>query len=230
VELYKKAYSGMIGLSWIGLIGYMRFFGPLRVFTALVLACLQDMFKFMLFMVVLMVCFASTFYFADFEGWENYGKIQGLLFTQYRWIFGDWEVDPQWDGYHIFLFVCCSFLMTLIMTNLLIAILSDTYARIMGNLEISDQYELNDLIFKLENFMLWNRGRGTEQHLVYAAYDNEMTGNWGGGADASANKIKKNMKELETAFSSQIKAKEKEIISSLKRMIDKNIGRALPQE
>jgi len=43
------------------------------------------------------------------------------------------------------------------MTNLLVAVLSDTYARVTENIAISDQYELNGLILDLELYYFWRR-------------------------------------------------------------------------
>ena len=56
------------------------------------------------------------------------------------------------------LFIVASIFMPLIMLNLLIAIMSDTFARVNSTMVEADGKELNDLILEQENLMVWNKG------------------------------------------------------------------------
>ena len=46
------------------------------------------------------------------------------------------------------------------MLNMLIAIMSDTYARVMSEIVPSDYYELNNLILEQEELVFWKRNKG----------------------------------------------------------------------
>lgn len=48
------------------------------------------------------------------------------------------------------LFIIATFLMPLVMLNMLIAIMSDTYSRVMSELVPSDYMELNEMILEQE--------------------------------------------------------------------------------
>jgi len=47
------------------------------------------------------------------------------------------------------------------MLNLLIAIMSDTFDRVMNNIVHQDAVEMNQLILESEVLMFWNRHKGT---------------------------------------------------------------------
>jgi hypothetical protein len=69
----------------------------------------------------------------------------------------------------------------LIMSNLLITIVSDTYANVISNMAITDSHAMNDVIIELEVYLFWNRKEAIREHLVYAEYDTEVDyDNWTG--------------------------------------------------
>jgi hypothetical protein len=53
---------------------------------------------------------------------------------------------------------------------MLIAIMSDTYARVMADIVPSDFYELNKMILEQEEVMIWNRNKGTPSFLHFGVY------------------------------------------------------------
>jgi hypothetical protein len=50
---------------------------------------------------------------------------------------------------------------------MLIAIMSDTYARVMADIVPSDFSELNDMILEQKEVFLWRRGFGKPQFLHF---------------------------------------------------------------
>lgn len=64
-------------------------------------------------------------------------------------MFGDFVVD-DYSAAHWILFIISSTLLPLIMLNMLIAIMSDTYGRVMGEVVPSDFFELAKMILELE--------------------------------------------------------------------------------
>ena len=73
----------------------------------------------------------------------------GITFAfthNYRLMYGDFEPDSSPANWILFMF--SSLLMPLVMLNMLIAIMSDTYARVMGEIVPSDYRELNSMILE----------------------------------------------------------------------------------
>lgn len=60
----------------------------------------------------------------------------------YLLMYGDFDTE-NYDGASWFLFICASIFMPLVMLNLLIAIMSDTYERVTSGLLEADGKELN---------------------------------------------------------------------------------------
>lgn len=60
--------------------------------------------------------------------------------------------------------------MPLIMLNLLIAIMSDTYERVSNGMVEADGKELNSLILEQENMLFWNRNQKSKSYLHWAVY------------------------------------------------------------
>ena len=63
-------------------------------------------------------------------------------------MFGDFDTDVYTTTSTWILFIISSCLMPLIMLNMLIAIMSDTYSRVMNDIVPSDYYELNKMIIE----------------------------------------------------------------------------------
>lgn len=68
---------------------------------------------------------------------DREGFIASLLFN-YRTTFGDFDTDVYSNNSQWILFLIASIFLPLIMMNLLIAIMSDTYARVMADIVPSD--------------------------------------------------------------------------------------------
>ena len=58
---------------------------------------------------------------------------------------GDWDVD-NYQSFDYVLYVLASIFMTIVMLNLVIAIMGDTYSRVMTEIPETDGQQLNILI------------------------------------------------------------------------------------
>jgi len=68
-------------------------------------------------------------------------------------------------------FLICAVLVTLVMMNLLIAIIGDTFNSVMENIERSGNYQLCKIIFELETIMIRFRNHYEEpKHIILAEY------------------------------------------------------------
>lgn len=93
-------------------------------------------------------------------------------------MYGDFSTDEYNAGMWI-LFIIASIFMPLIMLNLLIAIMSDTYERVSNTMIEADGNELNSLILDQEKMLFWNRDKHQTSFLHWAVYaDSSNSEKW----------------------------------------------------
>ena len=122
------------------------------------------MIPFMIVLMVSLIGFTMSYRALNYDGAED-------LYTSakinYRIMFGDFDTDDYNLAAWTF-FIISSCMMTLIMLNMLIAIMGDTYGRVMGTIIPSDFQELNNMILEMEELLKWNKEKGEPQYLHYA--------------------------------------------------------------
>jgi hypothetical protein len=77
-----------------------------------------------------------------------------------------------------FFYFAVSIVIPLVMLNLLIAVISETFNKVMSTQEISDRSQQNEVILELETFYaLWTNYKGIEEHaqehLIFAEYNSD---------------------------------------------------------
>jgi len=95
-----------------------------------------------------------------------------LLFGEFQ----DGEAYATNEGTALFILAAC--ILTLILLNLVIAIMSDTYERVMTNIVDSDNKQLNSMILQYENFLAWKRKAGSPVHLFWFTYLQASSSAW----------------------------------------------------
>ena len=75
------------------------------------------------------------------------------------------------------------------MLNLLIAIMSDTFEKVMAEIEVSDGLELNNLILDAESLKIRNRTVVTKSVLHWVEYKTQNNKNWGGKSKTVTNAL-----------------------------------------
>jgi hypothetical protein len=183
-------YMYLVFLSVFGIFNYLRLVKTLRVFIELFKACFKDMFSFIIILVVLIVAFNSAFYVRnqvcpDYENcWagnpvsnddsEWVGKPD--LFSQFKYslelaFMDNNAINEQvFQTPQYFLYILQVIIIALVMMNLLIAIISDTYAKVMEKVEQSANSVLCDIILELETFCFWARGSKDYGYVCFAEY------------------------------------------------------------
>jgi hypothetical protein len=74
-------------------------------------------------------------------------------------MYGDFSPDEYTTANWI-LFIIASILLSLVMQILLIAIMSDSYARVMTDIVPQDFLELNEMTLEQEEVLIFSRGLG----------------------------------------------------------------------
>jgi hypothetical protein len=141
---------------FLGLSQFRQF----RVLFTLVKEVGKDMSAFAGFQLLAMTLFGTTLYQLnthtvinpnDPEDYDNV-EIQTIfqqILNVYLLCFGEYSVD-NYEGQDYTIFIMATILLQLIMLNLLIAIMSDTFARVMDEIEETDGMALNNLILDVE--------------------------------------------------------------------------------
>jgi hypothetical protein len=100
----------------------------------------------------------------DFD--TNYGYTLSLLFGDLATSPSDWV---EWAIATIFLV-----LNPIIMFNLLISILGDTYGRVQSNSDIADAKELIELVIEVSDMMYWRRDLKIKKYYIMCEKKNLM--------------------------------------------------------
>mmetsp|Transcript_33373 Transcript_33373/g.32429 ORF Transcript_33373/g.32429 Transcript_33373/m.32429 type:complete len:174 (+) Transcript_33373:526-1047(+) len=140
-----------------------------------------DMIPFLIVLIVAFLGFSITY--AAIKVDEIDDTVDGMVHTYYL-AYADFSYD-NYNTFGWFLYIIASLLIALIMLNALIAIMSDTYARVMSEIIPSDFYELNNLILEQEEILFWKRNSGRAKNLHFAHYmerneDEDWEGAYGG--------------------------------------------------
>ena len=170
-------------ISWVRALSYLRVFQKTRVFIALLVQVMIDMIPFMIVLIGALLGF--TFSYRALTRYSFNASIK----HNYRVMFGDFDTDDYTNA-EWFFFIFSSCLMTLIMLNMLIAIMSDTYAKVMGSIVPSDYQELNNMILEMEEILIWNRNEGEAKFLHFAHYlEKREEAEWEGQVQALMKKL-----------------------------------------
>ena len=147
-------------VMWTRLVGYFRIFDRTRYLIHLLLKVMTDLGPFLI--IFFLSNFAATLAFYSNSSDSDFGD---LLLATYSISYGAWDYTWPTELQYI-IFILCSLINTLVLLNLLIAIISDTYSRVSENLEIVDMQELADIISEVDTIIYWNRNKAKKQYLM----------------------------------------------------------------
>lgn len=138
-------------LLYTRLLSYFRLWGRTRHLIRSITETFHDMIPFVLIMVVLLFAFASA-YIACFEPaqFKQY-DYAGRLFKGFELLLGAYE-DPE-NGPHYLMFVVLSIVALVVLLNMLIAIMGDTFGRVQSNTIVYDYRERLSVNIDLESLI-----------------------------------------------------------------------------
>ena len=129
-------------------------------------------------MVFFLLAFGSSFQILEGTAGTINERIRKSFFEQWLLSFGQFEED-DWDTSEgTFIFCLSTGILTLILMNLIIAIMSETYERVMTSVVESDNRQLNTMILQYENMLFWKRSCGSEKHLFWITYSQSSKDEW----------------------------------------------------
>lgn len=156
-------------ISWMRGINYFRLFTRTRVMVNLIKEVVKDMLSFLIIFFYSTLAFAFI-YFALAEADSE--DLPLFIIDSYKLNLSDYDTtDYSLLDYIVFLFA--TMINTIIMLNLLICILFETYNRVKENLSINDRKELAQLVLEGEINMIRFRDRKEKMYL-HAAVGNML--------------------------------------------------------
>lgn len=145
-------------LLWFKLLYFLRIFEGTGYLINMLIEVVKDMRYFILVLLITIIAFANSYFTIsranDDENEFASTYIDALLYS-YEMALGNWDLGSMGEvalPYAYILFVIATLFNTIIMLNLLIAIISDTYARVQEKRDCAQYQEKARLIF--ENSLL----------------------------------------------------------------------------
>ncbi|CDW80622.1 wd-40 repeat protein [Stylonychia lemnae] len=165
-------------------MSHFRIFSSLRYFINMIIEIIKDMASFSIILVYWIVGFSLMFYLFSFE--KEYGRedsfdidasslnfLDSLQFT-YKLSFGDFDTEEftvqQW-----ILFIISTFFIPLVLFNLIIAVMGDTYDRVQTSAASVDLKEQAKLVLEVEGLLNFkNKGQQVNLKRLLICHDAEL--------------------------------------------------------
>jgi len=160
----KHVFLGLITfVTWIRAIAYFRVFKDTRYLIRMIQEIIHDMIPFLIVLMYSILTFALVFCVLSELSGET--KTFGDSWRDsYLMNFGEFDTE----NYHLFewiVFVIAVMLNPLIMMNMLIALMGDTYSRVQESAHVADMREMALFILELESVLVWRRDRGRKEYF-----------------------------------------------------------------
>jgi len=168
---------------------------------------IKDMTTFLILLAYSTISFAFIFLVLD----SNNPEFIDYLKISYRFDVGDFDTTDM-NSMQWICFFLVSMINMIVMLNLLIAIMGDTFGKVQENYLIADTHELLDMIIEIETMLIKNRNASDPCYFQMCIEDNsdEMK-----GEGSRFHSLKKKIKALQIE-----NKKTNEEISNVKNLVE----------
>lgn len=190
-------YTGLELLTlcyWARAIGYFRIFNKYRYLLRVIMEIIKDMIPFFLILFTSSIAFAMLLCVSqsDITFYNAFVNVYLLDQTNFHFNLDSLE--------NVIVFFLATLLNPIIMLNLLIAIMGDTYDRVQDDQVVADYREMTELILETEYLIFWNNSKKSEFNYItrcdYMRNLNLEKNEWMGKIRA----VKKSLQGLEMKF------------------------------
>ena len=197
----NNVQSLAVFFSMLRLISFFRLFEDTRYMIRMVYEVLEDVSSFLLILIVSTFTMALAIKFASEDG-KDLGQIVANV---YLMNFGQIELGEYQFSYFVQgLFVFILFLNPLVMMNLLIATMGNTYSRIQSSIVISNYREIVGLLLEASTYLLWKRNEQA-MFFLHGCYIKRVSVN----SSSIDSKLKKLKTDLDKVHVDSVKGMEK---------------------
>jgi WD40 repeat protein len=174
--------------SWLRGITYFRMFKTTRYMINLLAEVLNDIKSFLLILLYSTVSFSFIFYVTKKD--DGYNHYLNVL---YDISLGGIPYDYNEKAFEFILLTVAVIINPIVMLNLLISIIGDTFDRVQSRTVIADMKELSQIIIEIEQLLFWRRKLGLKNYiqLCNTRHIEEETGDkWEGKIREIDNRLK----------------------------------------
>ena len=160
-DLSDSIFSVAIFLSFIRGISYFRLFKLTRYLINLLFQVGKDIQGFLILLIYSVLAFCFLFIVLNRGDNQSDPEFSTQLMGSYNLALGSFDTKD----YNIVEFLCLTFALLInpiIMLNLLISIIGDTYDRVQSDSLSADMMELMDMIQEVENMLFFRRNNNTK--------------------------------------------------------------------
>jgi hypothetical protein len=150
-EVGRNIASVAVFLLWVKLFYFLRIFHPTAAFIRMITEIVKDMTTFTFILILAIIAFANCFYIIDGGVSPGTNRVSGenlylTLLNTYSTGLGDFATDEYTSSPHEVLlwvfFYLCTLLIQIVLLNLLIALMGDTFDKVQ---EIKEQAKLKEV-------------------------------------------------------------------------------------
>ena len=148
--------------SWIRGITQLRSFKSTRIFIHLLLRVIKTLRAFAIITIFGLLTVSSTFTVMEMNE-TNIGQFLKMVsehtFKTYLLTLGEFDTEIE-TTFEEQVFIFGTIFSTVIMLNLIIALMSDAYEEVISNITEQDAFETNLMIIDTEILFYWKRQQG----------------------------------------------------------------------
>lgn len=156
---YNELLAIIVFLTWSRGITYFRLFSGTRYYINLLFEVMRDMSSFFIIFFYSVVGFGLVFFTLS-----SSSEYFDFLTSTYILNFGNFDTE-NYNKLEWLFFLLVTVFNPIIMLNLLISIMSDTYSRVKQDFETADLLGLCYLVLEIELLMFWRRDRKERNYL-----------------------------------------------------------------
>jgi hypothetical protein len=232
----EKVLVGLIFVTMVRGISYFRLFDNTRYMINLLRETIKDMKSFLILLTYSTYSFALIYFIMvnnvlkySAEATANPSSVEIKPFSEYialSYLLSLGSFDTS--GYGAFewvIFFFASVINPLIMLNLLIAIMGDTYSRVAEEQEIADMQELTEMVIEGEYLLFCKRNKGVRSYMQICKEEElsaqDVT------IEQKLDKLKVRVKEVETSFiqrSQEMRMEVQDTIAGINSKVDEMTG------
>jgi hypothetical protein len=194
----NELFSIVMFFSWFRGVSIFRLFSSTRYYINLFTKVLLDIYPFFTIFAYSTVGFGLVFQALDGSGQDYFD----YLTSSYLYDLGDSLIKGD-SKLHWLAYFLVTFLNNIIMLNLIISIMSDTYSKVQENSSIADSLELANMLIDVESIMFWKRSQNVKTFYFICEHSEEVQAN-----EDLTYKIKK-IKQVITGVKEELQANHK---------------------
>ena len=177
IKFYQReTFIVLVLLSWLRGISYFSIIGKTRYLIKLIIEATIDIGSFFVILFYSTVAFALTY-----QSIHRYSNSENLDFWDYflnafKLNLGELNTDEAQGIMGWTLFIIVSIINPVIMLNLLISIMGDTYGRVKDGKIVADARQLASMILEVEGVMGWKRSHNEKFYMKIVCEESYLSG------------------------------------------------------